>query len=373
MDLWYIANRQKGTLPKRFSDMNTVQIAREIDTACHAVRGDYTLPRSKDDFKFRGLGLDNHPDYPYRVELKDFPVRFEHDEEDLKTWIETPAGEVFTHIRQSREMLKDGISLPFVLSYPIRSEKDFEAVAQVFEHLEVVPTPERYRAFKERMGDQGVGVANGLHVASPIHFMLHDLIAMDNFYYLYTDSRDKMYELAERMEGFVMKALDAVLSCDCEAFLWGSNYDQNTTYPAFFTQEIKPWLDKVGARARAGGKMSVSHTDGENKELLGVYRQTDFQIAESVCTAPMTKYTLKEFRDGCGDKITTWGGIPAVALLEETMSEGEFTSFLDRVFGELGNGERLILGVSDNVPPEASLARMEEISRRIERFGPVRA
>ncbi|MCC7261081.1 MAG: hypothetical protein IT369_01035, partial [Candidatus Latescibacteria bacterium] len=43
-----------------------------------------------------------------------------------------------------------------------------------------------------------------------------------------------------------------------------------------------------------------------------------------------------------------------------------------QVFGELGTGERLILGVSDNVPPAASLARLARIKERVEAWGPVR-
>ena len=139
-------------------------------------------------------------------------------------------------------------------------------------------------------------MANGLHVASPIHFMLHDLIAMDNFYYFYIDYPEIMASLAERMNSFFEKALDAVMACECETFLWGGNYDQSTTYPAFFSKELVPWLRKAGKRAAAGGKYSISHTDGENLDLLPLYPDAGFQIAESVCSAPMTKTTLKEFR-----------------------------------------------------------------------------
>ena len=42
-------------------------------------------------------------------------------------------------------------------------------------------------------------------------------------------------------------------------------------------------------------------------------------------------------------------------------------------FAELGMAERLILGVSDNVPPDCSLARLERIRERVEAFGPVPA
>jgi len=194
---------------------------------------------------------------------------------------------------------------------------------------------------------------------------------MDVYFYLSMDNRVEMLDLANRMEPFFVKLLDAILASDCESFFWGANYDQSTTYPKFFEEDIKPWLDRVGARARACGKFSVSHTDGESQALLRLFKETDFQIAESVCAVPMTRTTLKEFRDGVGKDKTVWGGIPAVALLEDSMSDSAFNAYLDQLFAELDGGRRLILGVSDNVPPDASLSRIEAIRDRVEQYGPV--
>ncbi len=42
------------------------------------------------------------------------------------------------------------------------------------------------------------------------------------------------------------------------------------------------------------------------------------------------------------------------------------------MLSELGNGERLIFGVSDNVPPDADLKRIGQITERNRSFGPVR-
>jgi hypothetical protein len=49
-----------------------------------------------------------------------------------------------------------------------------------------------------------------------------------------------------------------------------------------------------------------------------------------------------------------------------------FEEDLDSMLSELGNGERLIFGVSDNVPPDADLKRIGQITERNRSFGPVR-
>lgn len=371
MDLWYIAQRARGTLPPEFVGLNMVEVAELLDVACHSIGGDMTLPGGRDN-SLRGLGIDNHPDYPYRVELRGLPIESTDDGEHLRTRIRTPAGELFLHLFRSQGMARDGISLPFVKSYAIRSVDDFEAVAQVFEHLELIPTPDAYRAFQRRVGEQGLAVARGPVAASPIHLILHELVAMDQFFYLYHDERPAMHALAERMEPFFEAALEALASCAAEVVFWGANYDQDLTWPPFFEAEIAPWLKKVSDRLHAAGKFVLTHTDGENKRLLPLYPACGFDVAESFCPAPMTKTTLAEMLEGLRPKTTVWGGIPSVALLDDAMTDVVFARYLDELFASIGPGDHLILGVSDNVPPDANLDRLAEIKRRVAAFGPVR-
>jgi uroporphyrinogen-III decarboxylase len=370
MDLWQIAQRIRGTLPDRFVGKNTVEIAKELGVACHSMGGDYTQSGGADS-SLRGFGLTNHRDHPFKVVLRDFPVETGGDGENSHTLIKTPVGDVTTHLYHSTQMRSDGISLPFFKSHAIESVDDFEAVALVFEHLEVIPTPEAYRSYHKRMGSQGVAVAMGLVAASPIHLMLHELIAMDKFFYFWEDERQAMRELAERMTPFYTAVLDVLADSDAEVVFWGANYDQDLTWPPFFAEEIVPWLKMASDRLHKAGELLLTHTDGENRDLLPLYRETGMDIADSVCPAPMTKCTLKEIREGMGDNITVWGGIPSIALLPSSMNDEEFDAHLDDLFGSLGSGGKLILGVSDNVPVDADLNRLEKIKNRVASFGPV--
>ena len=173
------------------------------------------------------------------------------------------------------------------------------------------------------------------------------------------------------MEPFYEAVLAALLASDAEVVLWGANYDQNITWPPFFEVEIAPWLRNVSDRLHAAGKLLLCHTDGENEALLPFYPSCRFDVAESVCPAPMTRCSLAEVRAGLGPQVTVWGGIPSMALLKDSMDDAVFERYLDEVFAELGNGDRLILGVSDDVPPDAEFDRLERIKERVTAFGPV--
>jgi hypothetical protein len=302
------------------------------------------------------------------VELRRLPVTYESDGENSRTRITTPAGEVFTHLFRSDQMTKDGISLPFFKSHAIQSIEDFEPVAQIFENLEVVATPDAYANFRARVGESGLAVARGPIAASPMHLILHQLTPYDQFFYHYHDEREALRQLAARMEPFFEAILDALVCCDAEVVFWGGNYDQNITWPAFFIEEITPWLKKASDRLHAAGKILLTHTDGENRALLPLYPACGFDIAESVCPSPMTQCTLAEIKQGLGPEVTIWGGIPSVILLDSAITEQAFEEYLDDLFELPGIETRLILGVSDNVPPDANLVRLEEIKKRVEAF-----
>ena len=371
MDLAYIAWRARNEVPKRFVGMNTAQIAEELDVACHAVRGDYTLARAPEDLALRGLGMDNHPDYACRIEVRDLKVEFHHEDGCFDTTIHAPAGPVTMRLRMTREMSADGISLPFVEKYPISSPADFEAVAQVFEHLEVIPTPRAYQTFHDRIGDQGVAVPNGPLGATPMHLLLHDVMAMEEFFVLYMEDREAMRALAARMQPFYDAMLDASLASSAECVFWGANYDHDTTWPPFFEAEILPGLQGVAKRCHDAGKLLMTHTDGETRQLMPLIPRCGFDVGESVCTKPMTSCSLKEFREGYGPDVTVFGGIPCVVLMDQVTDQASFESYMDEMFAELGSGRRLILGVSDNVPPEVNLDRLEQVKKWIDAFGPV--
>jgi hypothetical protein len=372
MDLWMIAQRARGSLPAELREANTVDLAMHFGFACHAVRGDFTTPRDPRDWMLRGFGIENHADFPYRVELSGLPVTFEEDGGFYRTTIRTPAGEVTAALEMTPAMKRDGMSIPFVKKRPVERPEDLEAVVQVFEHLEVIPTPAAYAAFRARIGEHGLALANGPIAASPVHLFLHDLMEMESFIFLYVDEPATLHRFAERLVPFFEAALQALLECEAEVVWWGANYDQHVTWPTFFRDEIAGWLRSTGDRLRANGKLLASHADGENDRLLPLFPDCRLDVAESVCPEPMTHNSLAELRRGMGRTTTIWGGIPSISLLDDSMSEAQFAAYLDRVFADLGTGERLILGVSDNVPPDANLDRLARISERAAAFGAVR-
>jgi hypothetical protein len=97
-----------------------------------------------------------------------------------------------------------------------------------------------------------------------MHLILHELTAMQNFYYLYADARDGAAPPGQTHGALLrVRLCRALLACDAEVIFWGANYDQDVTWPPFFEEEIVPWLQMVSDRAHAAGKLLLTHCDGE--------------------------------------------------------------------------------------------------------------
>jgi hypothetical protein len=83
----------------------------------------------------------------------------------------------------------------------------------------------------------------------------------------------------------------------------------------------------------------------------------------------MTKVTITDVKKAFKGKVTIFGGIPSVALLENSMSDREFESFMKLLFREIAPGDRFILGVSDTTPPDAKFERLLRITEMVRDWG----
>ncbi len=111
----------------------------------------------------------------------------------------------------------------------------------------------------------------------------------------------------------------------------------------------------------------MTHPDGENRGLLGLYVQAGFDVADSLCPYPMTRCRLEEIREVFADRITIWGGIPSILLNSASATEEEFRRFIDDLVDRYGRESHLILGVSDMVTAECEWDRLQYVIDRVAR------
>jgi len=254
-------------------------------------------------------------------------------------------------------MRRAGISISQITKTVITSEEDFEPLIFLFEHIEVEPHYDELERMISMAGEDALVVAGASLPASPMQFIMRDLMDITSFFYAMNDIPYKLKALENAIGGFFEQLMPVAAECPSEVILFGANTDETITYPPFYEKHIMPWIIRFADMAHEHGKFVLIHADGENQALFDLYRQSGIDILEAVATSPMTKSDIHEVLEKTNG-ITVWGGIPSVILMSDSCSEEAFKAFMLETLDAVGKGPRFILGVSDTTPPDAEFSRL---------------
>lgn len=364
LEFWYRARLRNGTLPAELRGLSLMEIADRLGVGYYAKVPDFS-DCPEEDGVHRALGIFRLPVLPFKVTLEGVERRVLSRGRETRVEYHTPAGTVRTTTVFTDEMLQAGATDPYVSEHAIRDPRDFAAVGYIFSHLKVEPKWAGYQAACERMGERGIVVGWASNRACPIHHIMAELMTIEQFFYALHDYPSEVERLAEQMEPFYRSIKAIAADSPAEVILLGANYDDSITYPGFFKKYILPPLRDYGEALHRKGKYLMTHTDGENRLLLPLYREAGFDIADSLCPHPMTRCRLEEIREAFADRITIWGGIPSILLCPGSASVEEFRQFIDELVDRYGRQSHFVLGVSDMVTADADPDRLKYISQKV--------
>jgi corrinoid protein of di/trimethylamine methyltransferase len=370
LDLWYNANSRAHTLPERHRGRGADEICRAEGWALHKVIPDFANQPGPDAMLHRALGIYTLKEQVFRFSFSPkINLRVKREADRTIVEYHTPKGMVRTIAVYNEEMKKSGVSVPWISEHAIKKREDYAAVASLFENLGLAPCYEEFRCHQGEVGEDGVLASYFTGCSSPVHHIQKHLLDPTDFYFHYNDHQKEMRRLAESMEPFYDQALKLTAESPAEMSHWGGNFDEMVTYAPYFERDLMPWIRKASDELGGHGKLVVCHCDGENQGLMDLIRESGMHIAEAVCPAPMTKVSIAEYYRRWSDKLTLFGGIPSILLLQESTPEEEFGAYLDDLFHAVAPGKRMILGIADSTPPQAIFQRLVRIGEKVEREG----
>lgn len=371
LDLWYKSNKMRGTLPDKYRRATLTEIVDDMGVGFHSIVPDFLDFADPLDEVDRALGIYRLRTLPYRTVLRGVKRNISYDGDCTNVEYLTPKGNVRTKVIYDDSMRQAGITITHILEHAIKSEKDYEAVAYIFANALVEPTYDRYLVAKEEVGERGVAVAFVSLGGSPMHLIQRELMDYSLFFYELHDHPAELQWLSGQIGTYFDRVFEVVAQSPAEVVLFGANYDAKITWPPFFQQYITPSLARAADILHAKGKFLLTHTDGENKGLLQAFVDSKIDVADSICPAPMTSLTLREAREAFAGKISIWGGVPSITVLESSMSEREFEEYMAGLLTQADRGDHLILSIADTTPPDAKFSRVERIAELARAFGPV--
>lgn len=340
--LWYTAQTKLGKLPDRFRGMSLREIEREL-----------------------GLGAPARDGHIFKTRLNGVEIKTRQKGVETLTEYITPVGTVSTSHRHSEELARVGLP-SLQIAHMIQRVEDYAVAEYIIEHTEMIPTYEEYLTYEEEIGDDGVPLVS--IGQCPLHRILREFVGYNNGYYELQDHPAQIERLLAALNEQADKLQRIALESPAKMLLYGIHFDSQMTPPPLFKEYFLPHFKPFSKALRARDKTLVCHADNDTKLLLSLIKDAGFGMAECFVTAPMVPCTLAEAQQAWGKDVIIWGGIPS-SILCPPVTDEEFEAYMIDLFHTIAPGDAFILGVADNVMPDAYIERVIRVSEMVEEYG----
>ena len=247
--------------------------------------------------------------------------------------------------------------------YMVQNVEDLKIMAHIFKNMRYLPDYERFHHYDQLIGEDGLLVEIAPVNVSAVQKLMARWAGVETTVELIYDETDDFEDCVERIQEAQMPVFDILAESGAQVVEWPENLSSDVT-GNLFDRYNRPYYQQVNEIFHKAGKYTSIHIDGRLKPCLGKLHDAGFDIAEAVTPAPLGDVELEDLRKEAGDEIIIWGGLPG-GLFSPTVTDAEFEAYVQRILDL--NDPKMILGVADQVPPDAVEGRVREVSRLIGR------
>ncbi|MDD3925320.1 MAG: uroporphyrinogen decarboxylase family protein [bacterium] len=215
----------------------------------------------------------------------------------------------------------------------------------------------------EETGDDGI-VLSGFSCLPFIQFAKTDAGYVNGFY-LWADHKQEVDALIEAYTRLYMRGYEIMADSPADVIFAGDNMDGTMISPSIFKEYAVPFYQEAKEILAGKGKIFQGHWCGRTQTLLPLVPECGLDVVEAIVSRPMADVSLSDALDMLQGKVVLQGGVPAVLVCEEGGSRDDFKRYIEEVILPLKGRQGFILGMSDNVPPNADFARVEMVAELI--------
>lgn len=335
-DYWLNVNRADGTLPDAYINMSRNDVVRSI--------GGYIWNRA--------VGA--------RPVLDKSVVETFIDTDGMQVHeYETPLGS----IREVYAATEGEHTSKFLAEHFIKDLESLQIMKYVVEARHYEPDYEPTLQALAETGDDGV-VLNADFCVPFIQFAKTDA-GYVNGYYMWMDHREEVDSLIDAYFKSFVQGFTVFAEGPADIVATGDNMDGTMISPDIFREYAIPFYQEVRKATSANGKIFEGHWCGRTQNLLPLTPKCGLDVVEAIVTKPMADIELTEALQILNEEVVLQGGIPAVIACEEGGSAEDFERYIKQTILPLKGRKGFILGMSDNVPPNADFSRIEAVARLI--------
>lgn len=263
------------------------------------------------------------------------------------TTLSTPVGE----IRQVRTRAADGSYC--ITEHCAKNVRDLDAILWAAKHTVTIVRHERIRRALDALETLGfLDIPVG---RSPFGVFIHDAMGLFNGVYALNDETAAVERFLDGMREPFLDTIRAAAETPARMVIVSDHADDYLIAPPLYEKYCIPVYQEACAILHAAGKRVSTHVDGNLRSLMPLLSQTGFDVLDGCTPAPMGNYTPSDLRNGLGETLRAFCGVPA-ALFCNNVPDAEILHFAETI--ERAGGGRFVLNVGDILPPGGDIGQV---------------
>ena len=337
IDHWYDANKNLGTLPRKYRGKELLEIYDDLRASPRTYR--FFTPTIK------------------VIQGKNVEMKVREDEEKIVTTYVTPTGK----LREVQTRTVHGAAT-YPTEYLVKGVEDFRTLEYILENQEFEFDTQLYDEVSRMIGDRSEPIIN-LPWAS-IQRLTVDWMGLKNTVLSLWKHPKETSDVVQAIQDNDSRRIDFIKKTPFKFVNFADNIDQDLVSPPMFEKYMLPWYKEKTRDLHEVGKICISHWDGNIKRLLCYVKDTGIDSLECVPPLPMGNVTLEELHEAMGEMVL-FDGLPANHFLD-MVSEQELEDFTKQILKLFS--PRIILGISDQLPPNGDIEKVRMVSEIVEQF-----
>jgi len=337
LSYYYFSRKQTGTLPHEFE----------------GTEGEIAF------YRHYRAGMCFYAPFTYKAEYTN-GVSFEERTDD--TGIYSVYHTKYGDLTSVQKYLPSNFSWAYTKHF-VENEEDLKVMTHIFESMRYLPDYGPYRKMEALLGEDGFMVEMAPIPVSPVQKLLARWCGVENTVGIYADEPELFADCIHAMEEAQLPVFDILAGSGAEVIEFPENLSSEVTGNFFDAYNLPCYRKVADILHRAGKKVGI-HIDGTLKPCLGKLSKAGFDFAEAVTPYPVGDVPLEKLRALAGEELVIWGGLPG-AMFTPAFTDGQFEAHIEKLLSL--KDPKMILGVADQVPPDAVEHRIREVSRIIGR------
>lgn len=334
---WYEEYLEKGTMPSEYKTKSLYEIGREIGVITWKWLKPVVTHYGKSSYAKEWVG------------------------DKLIHTAKTPIG-ILESVRNKASMV----------TRLIKSPDDFRILKEFLTSINVsIDYAMVDKEISQAPKDQLLWVKAPSNPISQIFHRWHDPV---NAIFYMLDNPSGFDKIVKSFDNLLIPILEALKEIDLKGncFMFPDCIDGTFMTPPIFEKYIAPYYSRACSILKSvyPKNRCVAHFDGMVKPLLPLLKHAGLDGVEAITTWPQNELEFEEARSLIPPEIVMWGGIPSTALSKVGLpNDDDFERLARRTVASARKYNRIILGVADQVPPEAcAINRLKTISKMLNSY-----